>query len=342
MWIPLVLTFTLLAPESPWYLVRQNRMEEAEEALRQLAGEGHNKPAEIKRSVALLKHTDEMEKADCAGTSYWDCFRGTNLRRTEIACMAWMTQNFCGAPFMGFSTYFLKQAGLPTSSAFDMTIAQFSIGFIATVFSWFLMSYIGRRTLYLAGDAAMIVVLFLIGMLGAVGGLSSGTSWAVGGLLLAFTFIYDSTVGPACYSIVAEIPSTRLRAKTVVLARSCFNLGAIVTNIIQPRLINPNAWDLGAKAGFVWMVTCFGFLIWTYFRLPEPKGRTYGELDVLFERKVPARKFKSTAVQEFAHINHTTSQRADTAPSDPNVYFYTDSIEKSPSNNSKSDHSLPP
>ena len=41
-------------------------------------------------------------------------------------------------------------------------------------------------------------------------------------------------------------------------------------------------------------------LTWTYFRLPEPKGRTYGELDVLFENKVSARKFAKTRVDQFA------------------------------------------
>ena len=41
-------------------------------------------------------------------------------------------------------------------------------------------------------------------------------------------------------------------------------------------------------------------LVWTYFRLPEPKGRTYAELDLLFEQKVPARKFKTTVVEPFA------------------------------------------
>ena len=39
-------------------------------------------------------------------------------------------------------------------------------------------------------------------------------------------------------------------------------------------------------------------LIWAIFRLPECKGRSYRELDVLFERKVPARKFKQTVVAE--------------------------------------------
>lgn len=39
-------------------------------------------------------------------------------------------------------------------------------------------------------------------------------------------------------------------------------------------------------------------LLWAFFRLPECKGRSYRELDVLFERKVPARKFKKTEVAE--------------------------------------------
>ena len=37
-------------------------------------------------------------------------------------------------------------------------------------------------------------------------------------------------------------------------------------------------------------------VIWTYFRLPECKGRTYRELDILFERRVPAKKFVATQV----------------------------------------------
>ncbi len=40
--------------------------------------------------------------------------------------------------------------------------------------------------------------------------------------------------------------------------------------------------------------------MWTYFRLPEPKNRTYGELDILFERGIPARKFAETDVSPWA------------------------------------------
>jgi MFS transporter, SP family, general alpha glucoside:H+ symporter len=40
-------------------------------------------------------------------------------------------------------------------------------------------------------------------------------------------------------------------------------------------------------------------IIYTYFRIPEPKGRTFAELDLLFERKVSARQFHKTHVDVF-------------------------------------------
>ena len=33
-------------------------------------------------------------------------------------------------------------------------------------------------------------------------------------------------------------------------------------------------------------------LVWIYFRLPEPSGLSYAEIDKLFEERVPARKFQ--------------------------------------------------
>lgn len=57
---------------------------------------------------------------------------------------------------------------------------------------------------------------------------------------------------------------------------------------------------LTSITGFFWAGACFLLCVWTYFRLPEPKGRTYGELDVLFEHKVSARKFHKTKVDQFA------------------------------------------
>ena len=40
-------------------------------------------------------------------------------------------------------------------------------------------------------------------------------------------------------------------------------------------------------------------IIYTYFRIPEPRGRTFAELDVLFEKRVSARNFSTTQVDVF-------------------------------------------
>jgi SP family general alpha glucoside:H+ symporter-like MFS transporter len=125
-------------------------------------------------------------------------------------------------------------------------------------------------------------------------------------MLLLFAACYNCTIGPVCYSIVSEIPSTRLRQKTVVLARNFYNLASIIGNVITPRMLNPGAWNWGARSGFFYAATCFLCFLWAFFRLPEPKGRTYGELDILFERRVSARKFRTTVV-ESAHISDAES-----------------------------------
>jgi len=47
-----------------------------------------------------------------------------------------------------------------------------------------------------------------------------------------------------------------------------------------------------AKAGFFWAGCTALALIWAFFRLPETKGFTFAELDLLYENRVAARDFK--------------------------------------------------
>ena len=67
----------------------------------------------------------------------------------------------------------------------------------------------------------------------------------------------------------------------------------------MPRFLGVNSWNWGAKTGLFWGGIVVLILIWAYFRLPETKDRTYGELDVLFEQEVSARKFSSMRVDQF-------------------------------------------
>jgi len=89
------------------------------------------------------------------------------------------------------------------------------------------MRRIGRRTLYLYGLSILCVILIIIGGLGIISNNNVGAQWVVGSLLLVYTFVYDITVGPVCYSLVSETPSAQLKIKTVVLARNFYNLGGM-------------------------------------------------------------------------------------------------------------------
>ncbi|KAJ5092418.1 hypothetical protein NUU61_007288 [Penicillium alfredii] len=157
----------------------------------------------------------------------------------------------------------------------------------------------GRRTIHVCGLASLFVLLIVTGSLSFAPGANSAAKWAIGVMLIIFTFCYDITVGPVTYSLVSELSSTRLKAKTIVLARALYNVSNIVVNVLTNYQLSSVAWNWGARSAFFWAGTCLVSLIWAFFRLPEPKGRTYGELDLLFERGVSARKFATTSVDPY-------------------------------------------
>ena len=87
MQIPFLFTIVWFTPMSPWWLVRNNRLDEAEASLRRLTSRGYVTDQDLKNTVAMMVHTNEMERAVQEGTSYFECFKGIDRRRTEIVCM---------------------------------------------------------------------------------------------------------------------------------------------------------------------------------------------------------------------------------------------------------------
>ncbi|TDZ19980.1 Maltose permease MAL31 [Colletotrichum orbiculare MAFF 240422] len=301
MWpVPLAVGI-FFAPESPWWLVRSGKIDEAKKSLLRLTSQDRETDFDADETVAMMVHTTALEEKMTAGATYMDCFKGVDLRRTEIVCMVWAIQNLSGNSFSNYSTYFLKQAGLSTANSYKFALGQYAINMAGVVGAWFLMSRgIGRRSLYLYGLCGLCSMLFILGFLGLVpeehrqqGALATGS------IMIGWAIIYQLTVGTVCYSLVSELPSRRLQIKTIVLGRNLYNVVNIINNVLTPYMLNPTAWNWSNYTGFFWAGICFLCCVYTYFRVPEPRGRTYAELDVLFEQKVGARKFEATKVNVF-------------------------------------------
>lgn len=300
MWpVPLIIG-VLFAPESPWWLIRKGRNADARKALLRLTSKGE-KGFNPDETVALMVHTTTLEEKITHGASYLDCFKGTDLRRTEIVCMAWAIQNFCGNNFSNYSTYFLQQAGLSDNDSYSFAMGQYAINAIGVFGAWGLMSLgVGRRALYIYGLLGLDVMLVAMGFIGLVPQSHRDKgALATGSLMIGWALFYQVSVGTITYSLVAELSTRRLQIKTIVLSRNIYNIVAIACNVLTPYMVNPTAWNWGNFAGFFWAGTCILSVIYAYFRLPEPAGRSFAELDMLFEKGVSARKFASTEVDVF-------------------------------------------
>lgn len=206
-----ILVVCFFCPESPSWLVRHGKLAEAEKSLQRLqspkaAGPDIPTPQE---TVAMLHETDNIEKELVAGATYTECFKGTNLRRTEIATLTWVVQQMCGPVLQTYATYFYLQAGLATDQAFSLTLGMYALAFVGTCLSWPLINSFGRRTIYLAGLWGIFVSLLIVGFIGIAPSTNVSASWAIGSFLLIFTFICKCQTKSFLINYVLTEPSSR-------------------------------------------------------------------------------------------------------------------------------------
>ncbi|PCD25469.1 hypothetical protein AU210_014573 [Fusarium oxysporum f. sp. radicis-cucumerinum] len=288
-WPVIIAPLMFFCPESPWWLVRSGRLEEAKMSLKRLTSNMSDE--ELQNQLSLMVQTTELERSITEGASYLDCIRGSNLWRTEIACVAWASQVLVGFGVSSYATYFFEQAGMSTKNAYKLTVGQGGLHFVTVLLSVFIIARHGRRSIYIWGCLIMSAAMFVIGFV-AIPRQSSAT----GGVSAAFYYVwystYEMTIGPIAYIIVAEVSSTRLRSKTIGLARNAYNVINIAATCVVPHILNPTAANWKGKSAFLAAGFCILCAVWAWFRLPELKGRTYEELDILFTKNLGARDFK--------------------------------------------------
>jgi SP family general alpha glucoside:H+ symporter-like MFS transporter len=211
-WLLPIAAICIFAPESPVWCVKTDRHDRAVVAIRRLGGKGISQ-AQVDRRLDEIDRTNRIEAKTATQISYAELFRGTNRRRTEIACVTFAIPCLCGF-VLANSTYFMQQAGLDPSASFSMTVGAAGIALVCCFGTWFILSKCGRRPVYLLGLSVLIVALLGIGGLG----------------------------------IITDIPATRLRPKTVVLARAAHVTTAILSNVLHNYQINKTALNCKYRA----------------------------------------------------------------------------------------------
>uniref|UniRef100_A0A8H7NII4 Major facilitator superfamily (MFS) profile domain-containing protein n=1 Tax=Bionectria ochroleuca TaxID=29856 RepID=A0A8H7NII4_BIOOC len=279
--------FIFFMPESPWWLVSKG---EQEKALKSLARLGSKGEMGVQRLASINKTLAEVA-AETEGVTYLECFRKSNLRRTIISIAPLCIQSLSGIVFVAsYSTYYIQLAGFSTEMSFKLQIIQQILSLVGNVMSWYLVDHFGRRDLTVYGLLVLTIILFLTGGLAAAGG--DGPIKGTVGLIIIYCWWYNVTIGATAYTVLCEVSTSRLRVKTIAIGMACQYALNMIWSFVLPLLFNPDKANLSAKVSFIFGGFAILSLVFLWFWLPETANRTYEELDEMFTKKVPARKFK--------------------------------------------------
>lgn len=280
---PFIMAFLL--PESPAYLVRKKKMDAAHHSLTRLFAPKNDPDALLEK----LRISIEEEERIAAHVTYAQCFKGTNRRRSLIIIFANLLPPLFGLPFLTSASYFLQQVGMSSKYSLLLLIVGIVIGFFANLASTWTLSHIRRRRLAIV---TLLLAAAVWGGMGIAGCFQNDsiTPWVAGGFMMVVIFVCGMGVWPVSYAVMSEASALRLRAKSQAIGGISAYVAAIFTNFVLPYLYNPDAADLKAKTGFVFMATCVVGAGLTWLVVPEMKGRSPIEIDHLFEEKVGARQ----------------------------------------------------
>jgi SP family sugar:H+ symporter-like MFS transporter len=270
--------------ESPRYLLMKGRDEEARAVL---------KRCRVNNADDLIEEELERIKlalaADGAKGRWRDLITGSNLRRTVLVSVIAPGASVAGNSFT--STYGpLFIATLNSISAFDFNLIGSVIGFIGCVFVMIYMDKLGRRPLIITSALVQSACLVAMGGTGlqkpAV--TQAGTNFIVATVLL-FNTSFHTGFASTIHAIVAELPEQTVRAKSQIVAQIINVSLGVGVSYATPYLYSATAANLGPKVGFIFLPVNLFIAGFVYFFLPEIKGRSLEEIDLMFMLKISAR-----------------------------------------------------
>ncbi|XP_064156527.1 solute carrier family 2, facilitated glucose transporter member 1-like isoform X2 [Anguilla rostrata] len=275
--IPAVVQCAVLpfCPESPRFLlINRNEENKAKSVLKKLRG-----VADVSADMQEMKEESRQMMREKKVTIP-ELFRSPLYRQPLlIAVMLQLSQQLSGinAVFY-YSTLIFEKAGV--SQPVYATIGTGVVNTAFTVVSLFVVERAGRRSLHLIGLMGMAVSAVLMTVAMALLEQVDMMSYISIAATFSFVAFFEIGPGPIPWFIVAELFSQGPRPSAFAVAGFSNWTANFIVGMCFPHVEKL----CGPYVFIIFTVLLLFFFVFTYFKVPETKGRTFDEISAGFRQ----------------------------------------------------------
>lgn len=269
------------SPNSPYHLVMIGRIDDARNSLRKLRRNNNR----IAIDVELGQIIKDVQRQLSESSKFKDLFSiSSNRRALFITVISRIFSQLSGfASFVVYSQYIFQEAGGDISSGHSAMIIS-GILCIVVVFSNFISDKLGRRRSMMTsclGCGSTLCIQALYFYLSTNGFIdSSAWSWFPVFAIVIYSALYCIGLGIVPTLLYAELFSTGIRKHAASVANIVF--GTCVC--VFPKAFQIMMSEMGLWPPFlIFSVCCFMSAIASYFIIPETKGKTLEEIQLMLK-----------------------------------------------------------